>query len=908
MADQAQAQGLPKQVESVLRSADVPDQVKAQAWDAFFKSKDENAFKTSFGAIKELPDPVKAQLWDLKSHKTATPPSRPSAMGPATPTQPTKMTPPAPVQAAPPPQAAATPPPTRPQAPTQPLGQQAASFAVKALSPLVSGMGRNTMSTPILGQAQPLVAKAAGMAQGLPLEAAATAGVMQGLTEAGIDLTSPQNLALMFGTFGLGKAAQQAPKLKRILNVLKAGASVGFGAAQLGQLSTEIPEAAKAYSEQNWVEFGRHVAKTITDLGFGLGASKEAFHSTKEVMTGGEASAKEPAPKLASKRDITPATGELPAAEARVAASGQSAGQVPPAAAPPTEPAQTQKFGVPRETKVKKSKTQNVGIPGVKTSGNAKTKVPAADRTVETPGTKTAVEPPDANFEKELAEALEQVKSAKSPAEAPKPAGKATKGKAKPTPEAQPAAAQTPATPPPAAKPKTEQEHQLASATERERQITARKEFEGKLAESKRKGTGKKAESVEPPPTRAQATEAPTKAKPEAAPAPQTAPKVAAGVSTPEAVRSTLGSVIQTARAQGLKKIIVHGLDSGGNIKLTRSLDPMSMNPEPLAAAFSKHGVTRIDVDPGRSDIKAWSVAVKAPEAVPQGTRKLPKRKPPVAAEPEAVEPPESRSETLEPNESYQVKKPSQAFQDAGIYDGDYVIFKGKNSDGSYSFKDSGGSMAKVYASEADVMKATGKKKVSAPVSEEAPKPPAEPEKPPAADLIEKNKEGLQKAGIKVSEKRRKGQRGSFSLQAIKGGMSPGSWVSPKGEVTPLGGEHGAYHHEFAGKITGKRDDFAAMDTLLKSGWIRVRGTEIESPLESVADTPALAVAVQEAVDTAKSRGDRAIWVKFGGRHMGIELKNVADFLANPRKYMRHELSKKKPDESRYAGPPEIAA
>ncbi|MGC4052871.1 MAG: hypothetical protein QM757_26385 [Paludibaculum sp.] len=48
-----------------LDPAPVPDDVKAQAWDAFHSATTPQAFQAAFDRIR-LPDEVKADLWDAK--------------------------------------------------------------------------------------------------------------------------------------------------------------------------------------------------------------------------------------------------------------------------------------------------------------------------------------------------------------------------------------------------------------------------------------------------------------------------------------------------------------------------------------------------------------------------------------------------------------------------------------------------------------------------------------------------------------------------------------------------------------------------------------------------------------------------------------------------------------------------
>src|ERR1041385_4783630 len=61
-------------LEAVLTPVKVPDSVKADAWDAFQQSKDENELAQKLMSL-ELPKETKAVLWDLKRGAASTAPS-----------------------------------------------------------------------------------------------------------------------------------------------------------------------------------------------------------------------------------------------------------------------------------------------------------------------------------------------------------------------------------------------------------------------------------------------------------------------------------------------------------------------------------------------------------------------------------------------------------------------------------------------------------------------------------------------------------------------------------------------------------------------------------------------------------------------------------------------------------------
>ncbi len=127
-----------------------------------------------------------------------------------------------------------------------------------------------------------------------------TTGVLSGLAEAGISLTSPTNLAMMVAGFGLDKLQ----KGKRLIPIIKALATGGLTMEMMGDLAREIPEARDALQKGDAVGFGNAVGRGLADVMLGVKAGKETFKGGKEAVAGGRT----PKPKVeAPKVEAPPA-------------------------------------------------------------------------------------------------------------------------------------------------------------------------------------------------------------------------------------------------------------------------------------------------------------------------------------------------------------------------------------------------------------------------------------------------------------------------------------------------------------------------------------------------------------------------------------------------------------------------
>ena len=126
-----------------------------------------------------------------------------------------------------------------------------------------------------------------------------TTGVLTGLTEAGIQMTSPSNLALLAASFGLNKIKQGA----KLIPIIKAMAAGTFSAEMLKDLATEIPEAKKYLEHGDAVGFGNAVGRGLADLTIGVKTGKEAYKGSKAAITNGAPNVEAPP---AARTEATP--------------------------------------------------------------------------------------------------------------------------------------------------------------------------------------------------------------------------------------------------------------------------------------------------------------------------------------------------------------------------------------------------------------------------------------------------------------------------------------------------------------------------------------------------------------------------------------------------------------------------
>ena len=121
-------------------------------------------------------------------------------------------------------------------------------------------------------------------------------GLQQGGLEAGIDLTTPENMALLAGGQIAGRF-KQLGKLPKLFKIAEAIGKGGFTASMLSDLAKEAPDAYAAYQRGDKVEAGRHTAKAIVELlsatsMLGSGAGKK-FGSTLVPAEAAEAAPRE---------------------------------------------------------------------------------------------------------------------------------------------------------------------------------------------------------------------------------------------------------------------------------------------------------------------------------------------------------------------------------------------------------------------------------------------------------------------------------------------------------------------------------------------------------------------------------------------------------------------------------------
>ena len=149
-----------------------------------------------------------------------------------------------------------------------------------------------------------------------------TIGLGQGLTEAGIDLTSPMNIGTMVALAKMPWAAVAAkgPALAKAAKAAKLALSVYFGGS-MGKASLEgFEEASRLQKEGDYRGVGREMAKAIVDGLFAFGTTKHAWETlrTPSGQIGGRT-----------------ATAEKTAQEAAPAAPAAAAVGAPESAPPP---------------------------------------------------------------------------------------------------------------------------------------------------------------------------------------------------------------------------------------------------------------------------------------------------------------------------------------------------------------------------------------------------------------------------------------------------------------------------------------------------------------------------------------------------------------------------------------------
>lgn len=98
-------------------------------------------------------------------------------------------------------------------------------------------------------------------------------GLSQGMSQVGVDLTSPTNIALMAGSFL--KFPKLATKFPRMFKAVQGAVKTGFGVQMFEGILDEIPEAKKAFDRGDYQGAGAAVSKALVDIGFLGGLTKE---------------------------------------------------------------------------------------------------------------------------------------------------------------------------------------------------------------------------------------------------------------------------------------------------------------------------------------------------------------------------------------------------------------------------------------------------------------------------------------------------------------------------------------------------------------------------------------------------------------------------------------------------------
>lgn len=129
-----------------------------------------------------------------------------------------------------------------------------------------------------------------------------TTGVMSGLAEAGISLSSPSNLAMMVAGFGLDKVK----KFGKLIPIVKAIAAGGLTAEMIKDLASEIPEAKDALQKGDAVGFGNAVGRGLADAILGVKAGKELATGGKAAIKGEAKPKVEAAPKTEASKAVPP--------------------------------------------------------------------------------------------------------------------------------------------------------------------------------------------------------------------------------------------------------------------------------------------------------------------------------------------------------------------------------------------------------------------------------------------------------------------------------------------------------------------------------------------------------------------------------------------------------------------------
>jgi len=121
---------------------------------------------------------------------------------------------------------------------------------------------------------------------GHPMEAFGT-GFVQGLEETGASIADPTNLAIIgLDVFG-GRLISAAPKVARLVRVVRGLGQAGFTAEMFKGLAEDIPQAYEAAQSGDYTNAGRYVARTLAEGGLGVhmarGAIKPAINVAGKV-------------------------------------------------------------------------------------------------------------------------------------------------------------------------------------------------------------------------------------------------------------------------------------------------------------------------------------------------------------------------------------------------------------------------------------------------------------------------------------------------------------------------------------------------------------------------------------------------------------------------------------------------
>ena len=136
-----------------------------------------------------------------------------------------------------------------------------------------------------------------------------SAGLGEGLADAGINLTSPANLALMVGTVFIpeGALAESSPKAAKLIKAVKTAMRYGFKTSMGFNALKQVPGFMEAMDKNDYKGMGKAVSNALADLYL----IKQTKGGKGAKVEPGE-SAPPPPPEMSAEAAPTPAPEPLP--------------------------------------------------------------------------------------------------------------------------------------------------------------------------------------------------------------------------------------------------------------------------------------------------------------------------------------------------------------------------------------------------------------------------------------------------------------------------------------------------------------------------------------------------------------------------------------------------------------------